>query len=81
MRIHLASKICSNLRYSLEQLKLTSDKETYSRIVDSVVVGPANVKAADIERILGINVEFFNKGKKKRKDLIEEGSKPSWTQK
>ena len=46
-----------------------------------MVVGPANVKAADIERILGINVEFFNKSKKKRKDLIEEGSKPSWTQK
>jgi hypothetical protein len=65
----------------LEQLKLTSDKETYSKIVDSVVVGPANVKAADIERILGINVEFFNKSKKKRNDLIEGGSNPSWTQK
>ena len=62
---HSQSKICSNLRYSLEQLKLTSDKETYSRIVDSVVVGPANVKAADIERIIGINIEFFNKSENK----------------
>jgi hypothetical protein len=46
-----------------------------------MVVGPANVKAADIERILRINVEIFNKIKMKRIDLMEEGSKPSWTQK
>ena len=75
MRIHSASKICSNLRYSLEQLKLTSDKETYSRIVDSVVVGSADVKAGDIEKNLGIIVELFNKSKKKRNDLIEGGCK------
>jgi hypothetical protein len=65
----------------LEQLKLTSDKEPYSRIVDSVVVGTANVKAAYIERILGIIVELFNKSKNKINDLIEEGNIPSWTQK
>jgi hypothetical protein len=45
------------------------------------VVGPANVKAADIERILGINVDLFNKSKKKKTDLIKGGSNPSWTQK
>ena len=78
---HIAtqSKVCRNLRYSLEQLKLSSDKETYTKIVDSVVVGPEHVKAADLEHILGINSDMFTKSKKKRNDLIEGGSKPSWT--
>ena len=79
--IHTQSKICTNLRYSLEQLKLSSDKETYSKIVDSVVVGPANVKAADIEKILGVNIEIFNKSRKKRNAMIDDGVQPSWTQK
>ena len=49
--------------------------------MDSVVVGPANVKAADIEKLLGVNVEFFNKSRKKRTALIDDGSQPTWTQK
>ena len=63
--IHSQSKICNNLRYSLEQLKLSSDKETYTKMVDSLVVGLANIKVADIETILWINSDIFNKSKKK----------------
>ena len=33
-------RIVSNLRYSLEQFKLSSDKDLYSKLVDCVVVGP-----------------------------------------
>ena len=80
MHLQSQNKICSNLRYNLEQLRLSSDRKTYTKIVDSVVVGPANIKADEIEHILGINIEIFTMSKNKRNDVIYGGSKPNWTE-
>ena len=33
-------KICKNLRYNLEQMKIAGEREDYMRIVDSIIVGP-----------------------------------------
>ena len=41
--VHPQARICDNLRYSLEQLKLRTDKDLYLAIVESVVIGPAAV--------------------------------------
>ena len=72
------SGICKNLRYSLEQLKIGGDKETYMNLVDSVLVGPESVKQADLEDILGVNSDIYRRSMKKRKELIDGGFKPSW---
>jgi len=61
------NKICGNLLYSLERMKLNSEKEAYIELVDSVVIGPANLHASDVENILGVNMEIFNHSKRKRK--------------
>ena len=74
-------KICRNLRYSLEKLMLGSDRENYNQLVDSVVVGPANVTSSDVNMVLGVNVEVYNRSRKKRTELIESGDKPSWLEK
>ena len=53
------SGICKNLRYSLDQLKIAGEKETYMKLVDSVLVGPETVKQSDVENILRINMDIF----------------------
>ena len=60
---------------------LGSDRENYNQLVDSVVVGPANVTSSDVNMVLGVNVEVYNRSRKKRTDLIESGDKPSWLEK
>jgi hypothetical protein len=69
------SKICQNLRYSLEQLKLGSDVAMYSKIVDSVVLGPALLNMDDVENTLGIEREAFDESNIKRQCI-----QPTWTQ-
>jgi hypothetical protein len=65
----------------LEQLKLGSEANTYSKRVDSVVLGPRKVNMDDVEIVLGIDGEAFAESNKKRNDLISGGIQPSWTQK
>ena len=72
------SGICRNLRYSLEQLKISGEKEAYMKLVDSVVVGPETVKQSDVEDTLGINSDIFKTSLQKRNDLISKGFHPSW---
>ena len=72
------SGICRNLRYSLDQLKITGEKETYMKLVDSVLVGPETVKQSDLEDILGVNMDIFKRSIKKRNDLVYGGFRPSW---
>ena len=72
------SGICRNLRYSLDQLKIAGEKETYMKLVDSVLVGPETVKQSDMEDILGINMDIFKRSIKKGNDLVCGGFKPSW---
>ena len=72
------SFICRNLRYSLEQLKISGEKEAYMKLVDSVVVGPETVKQSDVEDTLGINSDIFKTSLQKRNDLISKGFHPSW---
>ena len=75
------NKICGNLLYSLERMKLNSEKEAYIELVDSVVIGPANLHASDVENILGVNMEIFNHSKRKRNQMIDDGTKPTWSKK
>ena len=72
------SGICRNLRYSLEQLKISGEKEAYMKLVDSVVVGPETVKQSDVEDTLGVNSDIFKTSLRKRNDLISKGFHPSW---
>ena len=72
------SGICRNLRYSLDQLKIAGEKETYMKLVDSVLVGPETVKQSDVEDILGVNMDIFKRSIKKRNDLVLRGFRPSW---
>ena len=73
-------RIVSNLRYSLEQLKLSSDAAEYRKLVDSVVVGPALVKQQDLSEVLGINQEFVARSKQTRLNIIQSGARPDWTE-
>ena len=73
-------RIVSNLRYSLEQLKLSSEGDQYRQLVDSVVVGPAHVRQQDLTEVLGINQEFIVRSKQTRLDLIQSGAQPDWTE-
>ena len=77
----MEGKICHNLRYSLEQLKLGSEFDMYSKIVDSVVPGPAKVNVDDVENTLGIDGEAFAESNKKRNDLISGAIQLSWKKK
>ena len=73
-------RIVSNLRYSLEQLKLDSNVAQYRQLVDSVVVGPALVKQQDLAEVLGINQEFIASSKQNRLNIIQSGAQPGWTE-
>ena len=75
---HPQTRIVANLRYSLEQLKVASDREGYQQLVDNVVVGPAAIKASDIEHLLGVNNDLYGRSKCRRKALMEGGHLPSW---
>ena len=75
---HPQTRIVANLRYSLEQLKVASDRDGYQRLVDNVVVGPAAIKASDIEHLLGVNNDLYSRAKCRRKALMEGGHMPSW---
>ena len=76
----MEQRIVSNLRYSLEQLKLSSAAEEYRRLVDSVVVGPALVRQQDLSEVLGINQEFVARSKQTRLNIIQSGARPDWTE-
>ena len=77
----MEERICRNLKYNLDKLMLSSDKDGYSEMVDSVVVGPVNLTHTELNMVLGVNQELFNKSKKKRTDMIESGDKPAWLEK
>ena len=69
--------MCRNLRYNLDHLKL-SDKPGYLRIVDSIVIGPNNLSAEEVERVLGINTYLFKKSLSRREELIRTRKRPKW---
>ena len=68
----------ANLRYSLEQLRVAGDRDGYQRLVDNVVVGPAAIKASDVEHLLGVNNDLYSRAKCRRKALMEGGHMPVW---
>ena len=72
------TRIVTNLRYNLEQLKVSSSREAYLTLVESVVVGPASLRAADLEQLLGINSDLYSRARTRRKELVEGGLRPSW---
>ena len=69
--------MCHNLRYNLDHLKL-SDKPAYLRIVDSIVIGPNNLSADEVERVLGINTYLFKRSISRREELIRTKKRPKW---
>ena len=75
---HPQTRIVTNLRYNLEQLKVSSSREAYLSLVESVVVGPASLRAADLEQLLGINSDLYSRARARRKELVEGGLRPSW---
>ena len=44
----MEERICKNLRYNLEQMKIAGEKETYMKIVDSIIVGPEIIRKIKI---------------------------------
>ena len=75
---HPQTRVVANLRYSLEQLRLAGDRDGYQRLVDNVVVGPAAIKASDVEHLLGVNNDLYSRAKCRRKALMEGGHMPVW---
>ena len=71
-------RLVNNLRYSLEQLRVAGERDSYAMLVNSVVVGPASIRAADLEQLLGINTDLYTKARIKRRQLVEGGLRPSW---
>ena len=69
--------MCRNLRYNLDHLKL-SDKSSYLRIVDSLVIGPNTLSAEEVERVMGINTYLFNRSMARREELIRTKKRPRW---
>ena len=45
-------RICRNLKYSLEQMKIAGEKDSYLKIIDSVIVGPELVRNVKILLLL-----------------------------
>ena len=37
-------KICHNLRFNLDKLKISGERETYMKIVDNLLVGPEIIR-------------------------------------
>ena len=75
---HPQTRVVANLRYSLEQLRVAGDRDGYQRLVDNVVVGPAAIKASDVEHLLGVNNDLYSRAKCRRKALMEGGHMPVW---
>jgi hypothetical protein len=66
------ARIVANLRHTLEQLKVSSGKsESYMRLVESVVVGPASIRHSDIEHLLGINSDLYSRARARRQAVIK----------
>ena len=47
-RESVEEKICKNLRYNLEQMKIAGEKEMFMKIVDSIIVGPEIIRQDDV---------------------------------
>ena len=54
-------KIVKNLRFSLEQLRLVGDEVSYMDLVEKLVMGPAPLKASQMEQLLGINPDLVSR--------------------
>ncbi|XP_071744301.1 uncharacterized protein [Lepeophtheirus salmonis] len=68
---HPQSRICDNLKYNLQQLKLRSQKDTYLAVVDAAIIGPEPVRSYEVESILGISNDTFLKTRLRRKEALE----------
>ena len=43
-RESVEERICKNIRYNLEQHKISGEREAYMRIVDSLLLGPEIIR-------------------------------------
>ena len=66
---HPQSRICSNLRYNLHQMRVRSQRDPYTTLVEAVAVGPETVTNVEAERILGIDKQVFQKSRASRRNV------------
>ena len=60
----MQARICSNLKYNLQNLKHT---DTYMAMVDAIVSGPQIVRSSEAEYILGIGPGTFLRSRNRSK--------------
>ena len=72
----LESRICRNIRFSLDQLMLAGDRDMYTRVLDTCVLGPVSLSLSELCQVLGVNSEMAAGARRKRQDLVEK--RPSW---
>ena len=46
--------------------------------MDSIVIGPNNLSADEVERVLGINTYLFKRSISRREELIRTKKRPKW---
>ena len=71
-------RICRNLRFSLEQMKIAGNKEDFLNLVENILVGPEYIKRSEMEELLGVNTDIYSEIYLKRRALMDEGLRPSW---
>lgn len=70
MCLHVQSRICQNLKHTLQLLKSNGEEEVYESLVGAVIVGPADVDAKDAANILGIKSVDFLRSKFRRNSPV-----------
>ena len=56
----MEERMCRNLKYSLEQMKIAGEKDNYMKIIDSVIVGPEIVRNVQILLLLVKLAKLFS---------------------
>ena len=64
--------IVENLRFSLDQLRLAGEEESYMDLVEMLVAGPARLTTCQMEQLLGINPDLRGRAKSRRTTTFED---------
>ena len=72
--------IVNNLRHTLEELKVSEMPIDYLRLVESVVVGPALLRAEDVAQLLGVSSAVYSRARSMRRAMVDGGLRPSWVE-
>ena len=64
--------IVENLRFSLDQLRLAGEEESYMDLVEMLVAGPARLTTCQMEQLLGINPDLRSRAQSRRTTAFED---------